>query len=63
LIERAYLTAEVMGIAVWCEDEAGAFQTMPYPGESWQLEEHAQHQSHEYIRTEQCEVLRCPSAD
>lgn len=46
-----------MGIAVWCEDEAGPFQTMPYPGESWQLEEHAQHQSHEYIRNGTAKLL------
>jgi hypothetical protein len=50
LIERAYLGAEAMGIVVWCEDEAGPFQTVPYPAESWQLETHPQQQPHEYIR-------------
>jgi hypothetical protein len=38
-----------MGLAVWVEDEAGPYQTVPYPGESWQPESHAIHQPHEYI--------------
>jgi len=33
-IERAYTLAEAMGIAVWCEAEAGPYQTVPYPGHS-----------------------------
>lgn len=57
MIERAYLTAEAMGIAVWCEDEAGPFQTMSYQGESWQLEAHPQQQSHEYIRNGTAKLL------
>jgi DDE superfamily endonuclease len=39
-----------MGIAVWCEDEAGPFGTVPYPGESWQMQEHPAQYPHEYIR-------------
>lgn len=39
-----------MGIAVWCQDEAGPFQTVPYAAPSWQEEEHPQKQPHEYIR-------------
>lgn len=57
MIEQAYRVAEGMGIAVWCEDEAGPFQTVPYPGPSWQLEEHPQQQAHEYIRDGTAKVL------
>jgi len=34
MIERAY----TLGVAVWCEDEAGPYGTVSYPGQSWQLE-------------------------
>lgn len=34
----------------WCEDEAGPFQTIPYPGASWQMESKAQTYDHEYLR-------------
>jgi hypothetical protein len=57
LIERAYRTAEAMGIAVWCQDEAGPFQTVPYAASSWQPEEHPQKQSHEYIRNGTAKLL------
>ncbi|BAY59207.1 hypothetical protein NIES2135_60840 (plasmid) [Leptolyngbya boryana NIES-2135] len=46
-----------MGIAVWCQDEAGPFQTVPYPASSWQLEEHPQQQSHEYLREGTAKLL------
>ena len=39
-----------MGLAVWTEDEAGPYQTVPYAGESWQPENHPVRQPHEYIR-------------
>jgi len=39
-----------MGIAVWCEDEAGPYQTKPYQGSNWQPEGHPRHHSHEYQR-------------
>ena len=35
MIERAYRTGEALGLHVWCEDEAGPFQAIPQPGESW----------------------------
>jgi len=57
LIEKAYRTAEAMGIAVWCEDEAGPFQTLPYAASNWQLKEHPQLQSHEYIRNGTAKLL------
>ncbi len=40
LIETAYRLREKKGLAVWVEDEAGPYQTVPYPGESWQPESH-----------------------
>lgn len=46
-----------MGIAVWCEDEAGPFQTLPYQAPSWQPEVQPQHQSHEYMREGTAKVL------
>ncbi len=39
-IERAYREAEAAGVAVWCQDEAGPYQTKPYPGASWKPEGH-----------------------
>lgn len=50
MIERAYRSAEALGIAVWCQDEAGPFQTVPYAAPSWQEQEHPQKQPHEYMR-------------
>jgi hypothetical protein len=50
MIERAYTLAESMGIAVWCEDEAGPYGTMPYAGESWQAEGQPAAYPHEYSR-------------
>jgi DDE superfamily endonuclease len=57
LIEQAYRTAEAMGIAVWCQDEAGPFQTVPYAAPSWQPEAHPQRQSHEYLRNGTAKLL------
>ena len=36
LIEDAYTLGERLGLAVWTQDEAGPYQTKPYPGTSWQ---------------------------
>jgi hypothetical protein len=57
LIETAYRLGEKMGLAVWTEDEAGPYQTLPYPGESWQPESCPVHQSHEYIRNGTAKML------
>jgi DDE superfamily endonuclease len=46
-----------MGLAVWVEDEAGPYQTVPYAGESWQPEDHPVHQPHEYIRNGTAKLL------
>lgn len=48
---------EKMGLAVWVEDEAGPYQTVPYPGESWQPESHPVQQPHEYIRNGTAKML------
>lgn len=42
---------------MWNQDEAGPYQTVPYPGESWQPEEHPVHQPHEYIRNGTAKML------
>jgi len=46
-----------MGLAVWVEDEAGPYQTVPCPGESWQPEGHPVRQPHEYIRNGTAKML------
>ena len=46
----AYHIAETLGIPLWCQDEAGPYQAIPQPGQSWQPEGHPQCQPHEYIR-------------
>ena len=46
----AYREAEAVGLALWCQDEAGPYQTVPYPGESWQPIGEPAHQAHEYVR-------------
>jgi hypothetical protein len=50
LIEDAYRTGEAMGLAVWCADQAGPYQTIPYPGRSWRPEGDPARQPHEYLR-------------
>jgi hypothetical protein len=50
VIERAYATAEALGIPVWCQDEAGPYQAIPQPGPSWQPAGLPAHRPHEYVR-------------
>jgi hypothetical protein len=50
LIELAYHAAEQVGIPVWCQDEAGPYQAIPQPGQSWRPEGKPVGQPHEYIR-------------
>lgn len=49
-IERAYTTAEALGIPVWTQDEAGPYQAIPQPGPSWQPIGQPARQPHEYVR-------------
>ena len=46
-----------MGLAVWCEDEAGPFQTVPHSGGSWRPEGRPATQSHEYVRAGTAKIL------
>lgn len=57
MIEAAYTEGERLGLAVWGQDEAGPYQTIPYPGSSWQAEEHPARQPHEYFRQGTAKLL------
>ena len=57
MIERAYVIGERLGFQVWCEDEAGPYQTIPLPGESWQYENQPARQAHQYLRGETAKLL------
>ena len=41
-----------MGLAVWCTDQAGPYQTVPYPGHSWRPEGGPTRQPHDVIVTD-----------
>src|SRR3954447_10733846 len=57
LIERAYTLGASLGLAVWCEDEAGPFQAVPQPGSSWQPQGQPATRPHEYVRGGTCKIL------
>jgi transposase len=57
LIERAYTLGSALGLAVWCEDEAGPFQAVPQPGDSWRPQGHPATRPHEYVRGGTCKIL------
>lgn len=57
MIEQAYRTGAKLGLAVYTQDEAGPYQTLPYPGASWQPVSHPALQSHEYIRLGTAKLL------
>ena len=57
MIERAYKLGESLGLSVWNGDQAGPFQTLPYPGSSWGPEGHPKHYSHEYVRNGTAKLL------
>lgn len=44
-------------MALACQDEAGPYQTAPYPGVSWEPQAHPRHQSHEYLRLGTAKLL------
>jgi hypothetical protein len=44
-------------LAVWCCDQAGPFQTVPYPGQGWHPEGQPVRQPHEYLRNGTAKVL------
>lgn len=57
MIEQAYQWGERLGIAVWTEDEAGPFQTVPYEGGSWHPQQEPAHHPHEYQRNGTAKML------
>jgi transposase len=57
LIERAYTLGASLGLAVWCEDEAGPFQAVPHPGSGWRPQGHPATQPHEYVRGGTSKIL------
>ncbi len=57
MIEQAYRGGESVGLALWCQDEAGPDQTVPYPGQNWQPEGQPARQPHEYIRDGTAKLL------
>jgi hypothetical protein len=57
LIEDAYRTGEAMGLSVWCTDQAGPFQAVPQPGQSWRPEGRPARRPHEYLRNGTAKVL------
>lgn len=57
LIERAYRLGEAVGVDVWCEDEAGPYQTIPIPGQSWTPAGQPGRQAHEYVRNGTAKLL------
>lgn len=57
MIEDAYTSGASLGLAVWCEDEAGPFQAIPHPGSSWHPEGRPARQPHEYVRGGTAKVL------
>jgi hypothetical protein len=46
-----------LGLSVWCCDQAGPFQTIPYPGQQWQPQGQPAQQPHEYLRNGTAKVL------
>ncbi len=57
MIERAYSEGERKGLAVWTEEEAGPYQTVPYPGESWEPAGEPRRRPHEYVRRGTAKLL------
>ncbi len=57
MIEEAYTLGASLGLSVWCCDQAGPFQTVPYPGQSWQPQGQPGQQPHEYLRAGTAKVL------
>jgi hypothetical protein len=50
LMEQAYQIGEVLGLSVWCEDEAGPYQPTPYAGTNWQPQGQPVQHPHHYQR-------------
>jgi hypothetical protein len=61
LIEAAYTQDR---LPVWTEDEAGPYQTLPYPGSPWHPGGQPVRYAHEYVRdgTAKQLTLFCPAS-
>lgn len=57
MIEQAYTLGEATGLSVWCQDEAGPYQTVPQPGSSWQPAGQPVQQPSEYVRNGTAKLL------
>lgn len=57
MIERAHRLGEALGLAVWDQDEAGPYQTLPYPGAGWRPGGHPARRPHEYVRDGTAKLL------
>ena len=57
MIERAYTLGSQLGLAVWCEDEAGPFQAIPHAGGGWQPLGQPATRPHEYVRGGTTKIL------
>lgn len=57
MIEWAYQAAEQVGIPLWCQDEAGPYQTIPHPGDDWHQTGKPKQQPHEYFREGTAKLL------
>ncbi|WP_448192689.1 transposase [Azospirillum sp. sgz301742] len=57
LIEAAYTQGERLGLTVWGADEAGPFQTIPYPGQQWCPAGHPARYPHEHVRNGTAKLL------
>lgn len=57
MIEQAYTLGEAMGLSVWCQDEAGPYQTVPQPGASWQPMGKPAQQPSDYLRNGTAKLL------
>lgn len=53
----AYRVAEEAGIPLWCQDEAGPYQTVPHPGAGWCPVGMPTLQPHEYVRNGTAKLL------
>lgn len=51
------MLGERIGLSVWCTDQVGPFQTIPYAGTSWQPQGKPACQPHEYIRNGTVKIL------
>ena len=56
-IQEAYVEAPKLGLALWTEDEAGAYQTAPYAGQSWYEGSQPVCHPHEYVRNGTAKLL------